>query len=192
MPGFATAFEVIAPVRPSGLLAKPGGRHDGRCYCHHVGRLPRLQTGLFSGLLGQLRQLSSAPIKASGIPQSSRIAAHGLLQGGDHKSIDESGLPRILCGRSARWRGLLQPFRDPTSEDQPFQKRVGGQAIGTMHSGGGHFSAGVEAAQVRGAINVGATGIRSVAGLMPAWRQLCQMVGNLTRQVSSPSIRPST
>src|SRR3712207_8996760 len=38
----------------------------------------------------------------------------------------------------------------------------------------------------------GATGIRSVTGLMPAFRQLSRMVGNRTRQVSAPSDRPST
>jgi hypothetical protein len=39
-PGFATALEVISPMSPSRFLPEPGGRHDGRCYCHHVRRLP--------------------------------------------------------------------------------------------------------------------------------------------------------
>ena len=39
-PGLATAFEVVAPMSPSGFLAEARGSHNGCRNCHHVRRLP--------------------------------------------------------------------------------------------------------------------------------------------------------
>ena len=83
-PGLAAALEVIAPMSPSGFLAEAGRGHNGRRHRHQVRCLPGLQAGLRGRLSRQLRQLVDAPIESSGIPESSGMPAHGLLQRGDH------------------------------------------------------------------------------------------------------------
>jgi hypothetical protein len=121
-PDFATAFEVIAPMSSSGFLAEASGSHDGCRYSHQVRSLPGLQTRFRAGLLGQHCQLTGAPVKSRGIPQTAGVPAHGLLQGRDHGSIDEAWFPMILCRRSARWGRVPQPSGDPTRENQALQK----------------------------------------------------------------------
>jgi hypothetical protein len=83
------------------------------------------------------------------------VAAHSLLHGGNHGSIDQSRYTMILCRRSARWQLGLQLYRDPASKDQAFQERVGRQSVGTMYARGCHLAAGVKTNQVRGTIDVG-------------------------------------
>jgi hypothetical protein len=83
-PRLATAFEVIAPMSSSGFLAETRGSHDGCCHCHQVGRLPGLQTRLSARLPGQRRQVAGASVKSRGFPETSGVAAHGLLQRRDH------------------------------------------------------------------------------------------------------------
>src|SRR4029453_11275319 len=75
-PDFATLFEVIAPMSPSGLLAQARGSHDGRGHRHHVRRLPGLQTRFRGPLPPQYCQLAGAPIKSRGIPTTPGVTAH--------------------------------------------------------------------------------------------------------------------
>ena len=83
-PDLATTLEVIAPMSSSGFLAETRGSHDGCCHCHQVGRLPGLQTRLSARLPGQRRQVAGASVKSRAFPETSGVAAHGLLQGRDH------------------------------------------------------------------------------------------------------------
>jgi hypothetical protein len=39
----------------------------------------------------------------------------------------------VRRGRSAGWLLVLQKYRNPTSEDKPFEQRVRGQPIGAVH-----------------------------------------------------------
>lgn len=121
-PLLTTALEVIPPVRSSGFLPEPGGGDNSGCHRHHVGALPGLQAGHGSLLCCQSHQFPGALIESSRIPQSPRVAAHGLLHGGNHRAIDEPGLSMIF-GRWSTWRKLLvQLYRDPAGEDQSFEK----------------------------------------------------------------------
>src|SRR5581483_5247054 len=45
--------------------------------------------------------------------------------------------------------------RHPVAEDQPFEQRVGGQAVGAVDAGAGHLAAGPQAGQGGGAVDVG-------------------------------------
>jgi hypothetical protein len=54
-PSLATTLEVIAPMSPSGFLAKARRGHNGRGNRHQVGGFPGLQSGLCARMSCQLR-----------------------------------------------------------------------------------------------------------------------------------------
>ena len=141
----------------------------------------------------------------AGIAQPAGVAAHRLLHRGHHRPVDQARPParrppaapeRRRVGRAAGRRSAGRRPAPPAASSTPAgwrraRRRRRPHRRRTARPG---WSPRRDRSRSRrrSSGRPATTGIRSTAGSIPARRQLCRIVGNRTRQVSSPSIRPST